>query len=282
MTGPRLGDKKNFFVKNKMFTIFGILALVIVFIAVFAPIVSGGIDPNEGNINDAILPPGNGHLFGTDKMGRDIYARVIYGSRVSLVAAFSVVLLSFVIGIVLGILAGYFRGAVDTIIMRIADMMLAFPGLVLAMAVAGIMGASIRNAIFAIALVTWPKYARLARSLVLKIRDRDYVAAAVVTGSKTPYILIRYMLPNVLPTVVITAATDIGGLMLELAGLSFLGFGAVPPTPEWGLMLSEGRAYMQSAPWLMVFPGLAIFITVVVFNMLGDSLRDILDPRSDE
>ena len=159
MTGPRLGDKKNFFVKNKMFTIFGILALVIVFIAVFAPIVSGGIDPNEGNINDAILPPGNGHLFGTDKMGRDIYARVIYGSRVSLVAAFSVVLLSFVIGIVLGILAGYFRGAVDTIIMRIADMMLAFPGLVLAMAVAGIMGASIRNAIFAIALVTWPKYA---------------------------------------------------------------------------------------------------------------------------
>ena len=282
MTGPRLGDKKNFFVKNKMFTIFGILALVIVFIAVFAPIVSGGIDPNEGNINDAILPPGNGHLFGTDKMGRDIYARVIYGSRVSLVAAFSVVLLSFVIGIVLGILAGYFRGAVDTIIMRIADMMLAFPGLVLAMAVAGIMGASIRNAIFAIALVTWPKYARLARSLVLKIRDRDYVAAAVVTGSKTPYILIRYMLPNVLPTVVITAATDIGGLMLELAGLSFLGFGAVPPTPEWGLMLSEGRAYMQSAPWLMVFPGLAIFVTVVVFNMLGDSLRDILDPRSDE
>ena len=282
ITGPRLGDKKNFFVKNKMFTIFGFLALVIVFIAVFAPVVSGGIDPNEGNITDAILPPGNGHLFGTDKMGRDIYARVIYGSRVSLIAAFSVVFLSFAIGIVLGILAGYFRGAVDTIIMRIADMMLAFPGLVLAMAVAGIMGASIRNAIFAIALVTWPKYARLARSLVLKIRDRDYVAAAVVTGSKTPYILIKYMLPNVLPTVVITAATDIGGLMLELAGLSFLGFGAVPPTPEWGLMLSEGRAYMQSAPWLMVFPGLAIFITVVVFNMLGDSLRDILDPRSDE
>ena len=282
MTGPRLGDKKNFFVKYKMFTIFGFLALVIIFIAVFAPIVSGGIDPNEGNITDAILAPSKDHIFGTDKMGRDIYARVIYGARASLVAAFSVVALSFLIGIVLGILAGYFRGIVDTVIMRIADMFLAFPGLVLAMAVAGILGASIRNAVFAIALVTWPKYARLARSLVLKIRDRDYVAAAVVTGSKTPYILMRYMLPNVLPTVVITAATDIGGLMLELAGLSFLGFGAVPPTPEWGLMLSEGRAYMQSAPWLMVFPGLAIFITVVVFNMLGDSLRDILDPRSDE
>ena len=165
--------------------------------------------------------------------------------------------------------------------MRIADIMVSFPGLVLAMAVAGILGASIRNAIIAISAVTWPKYARLARSLVLKIRDRDYVSAAVVTGSKTGYILTKYMLPNALPTLIITAATDIGGLMLELAGLSFLGFGAVSPTPEWGLMLSEGRAYMQTAPWLMVFPGLAIFVTVVIFNMLGDSLRDILDPRSE-
>ena len=274
--------KQNFFVKNKKFTIFGIFAIIIVLVAIFAPIVSGGIDPTAGDLADAVKAPGSGHLFGTDKMGRDIYARVIYGSRVSLVSSFSIVLLAFGIGTFLGIIAGYFRGIVDTVIMRIADMMLAFPGLVLAMAVAGIMGASIRNAIFAIAIVTWPKYARLARSLVLKIRDRDYVAAAVVTGSRTPYILLRYMLPNVLPTLVITAATDIGSLMLELAGLSFLGFGAVSPTPEWGLMLSEGRAYMQSAPWLMIFPGLAIFITVVVFNMLGDSLRDILDPRSDE
>ena len=274
--------KQNFFVKNKKFTIFGIFAIIIVLVAVFAPIVSGGIDPTAGDLADAVKAPGSGHLFGTDKMGRDIYARVIYGSRVSLVSSFSIVLLAFGIGTFLGIIAGYFRGIVDTVIMRIADMMLAFPGLVLAMAVAGIMGASIRNAIFAIAIVTWPKYARLARSLVLKIRDRDYVAAAVVTGSRTPYILLRYMLPNVLPTLVITAATDIGSLMLELAGLSFLGFGAVSPTPEWGLMLSEGRAYMQSAPWLMIFPGLAIFITVVVFNMLGDSLRDILDPRSNE
>ena len=165
--------------------------------------------------------------------------------------------------------------------MRFADMMMAFPGLVLALAVAGIMGASVRNAVLAIALVTWPKYARLARSLVMKIRHRDYVDAAIVTGSRTFYMLYRYMLPNALPTLVITAATDIGSMMLELSALSFLGFGAVPPTPEWGLMLSEGRAYMQSAPWLMVFPGLAIFVTVVVFNMLGDSLRDILDPKTE-
>ncbi len=273
--------KQNFFLKNKTFTIFLILALLIVLAAIFAPIVSGGVDPTAGDLSQAIQPPSSSHIFGTDKMGRDIYARVIYGSRVSLVASFSIVFLVFAVGMVLGILAGYFGGIVDTIIMRIADMMLAFPGLVLALAVAGILGASVRNAILAIALVTWPKYARLARSLVMKIRHRDYVEAAIVTGSKTTYMLSKYMLPNALPTLVITAATDIGSMMLELAALSFLGFGAVPPTPEWGLMLSEGRAYMQSAPWLMVFPGLAIFVTVVVFNMLGDSLRDILDPKNE-
>jgi len=273
--------KRNFFLKNKTFTIFLILALLIVLSAIFAPIVSGGVDPTAGDLSQAIQPPSSSHIFGTDKMGRDIYARVIYGSRVSLVASFSIVFLVFAVGMLLGILAGYFGGIVDTIIMRIADMMLAFPGLVLALAVAGIMGASVRNAILAISLVTWPKYARLARSLVMKIRHRDYVEAAIVTGSKTTYMLSKYMLPNALPTLVITAATDIGSMMLELAALSFLGFGAIPPTPEWGLMLSEGRAYMQSAPWLMVFPGLAIFVTVVVFNMLGDSLRDILDPKSE-
>ena len=160
-------------------------------------------------------------------------------------------------------------------------MMLAFPGLVLALAVAGIMGASIKNAIIAIVVVSWTKYARLARSLVLKIRDRDYVSAAIVTGSKTPYMLLRYMLPNALPTLIITAATDVGSMMLELAAMSFLGFGAKPPAPEWGYMLNEGRACMQSAPWLMIFPGLAIFMVVVVFNMLGDSVRDILDPKSE-
>ena len=187
----------------------------------------------------------------------------------------------FVLGAILGVVAGYFGGAVDAVIMRIADMMIAFPGLVLAIAVAGILGASIRNAIIAIAIVSWPKYARLARSLVMKIRHTDYVAAATVTGSKTMYMLRRYMFPNTLTTLVITAATDIGSMMMELAALSFLGFGAKPPSPEWGYMLSEGRSFMQNAPWMMIFPGLAIFITVVIFNMLGDGLRDILDVRSE-
>ena len=271
----------NFFKKYKQFSVFLILALLIILAAVFAPIVSGGVDPLKGSLADAMLPPCKEHIFGTDKMGRDIYARVIYGARASLTSTFGVVALIFLVGSTLGIVAGYFGGWIDSVIMRIADMMLAFPGLVLALAVAGIMGASIKNAIIAIVLVSWTKYARLARSLVLKIRNRDYVSAAIVTGSKTPYMLVRYMLPNALPTLVITAATDIGAMMLELAALSFLGFGAKPPTPEWGYMLNEGRACMQTAPWLMIFPGIAIFVVVVVFNMLGDSLRDILDPKTE-
>ena len=273
--------KKNRFLANKTFVVFSILAVCIILTAVFAPVVTRGVDPLKGSLVDALLPPCKEHIFGTDKMGRDIFSRVIYGARASLSATFGVVALISLVGTVTGVLAGYFGGVIDAVIMRIADMMLAFPGLVLALAVAGIMGASIKNAIIAIVVVSWTKYARLARSLVMKIRDRDYVSAAIVTGSKTPYMLFRYMLPNALPTLIITAATDIGSMMLELAAMSFLGFGAKPPAPEWGYMLNEGRACMQSAPWLMIFPGLAIFVVVVVFNMLGDSIRDILDPRNE-
>ena len=273
--------KKNRFLANKTFVVFSILAVCIILTAVFAPVVTRGVDPLKGSLVDALLPPCKEHIFGTDKMGRDIFSRVIYGARASLSATFGVVALIFLVGTVTGVLAGYFGGVIDAVIMRIADMMLAFPGLVLALAVAGIMGASIKNAIIAIVVVSWTKYARLARSLVMKIRDRDYVSAAIVTGSKTPYMLFRYMLPNALPTLIITAATDIGSMMLELAAMSFLGFGAKPPAPEWGYMLNEGRACMQSAPWLMIFPGLAIFVVVVVFNMLRDSIRDILDPRNE-
>ena len=163
--------------------------------------------------------------------------------------------------------------------MRIADMMISFPGMVLAIAIAGLLGPSMLNAVVAISAVTWTKYARLSRSLVLKIKNSVYIEAAKVTGTKTGRILLRYVLPNMIATMAVTAATDIGSMMLELAGLSFLGFGATAPTPEWGLMLNEGRAYIAKAPWLMIYPGLAIVIVVVVFNMLGDSLRDILDPR---
>ncbi len=272
---------KNFILKNKSFCVFAFLALLIILIAIFAPVITGGVSPSEAVLTDALQPPSSEHIFGTDKLGRDIFTRVIYGARTSLVAAFSVVILIFVLGTILGVLSGYFGGWVDAVIMRIADLMVSFPGMVFAMAIAGIMGASIRNAVIAVALVSWTKYARLARSLVLKVRNRDYVAAAVVTGSKTSYILRKYMIPNVIPTLVITGATDIGGMMLELAGLSFLGFGAKAPTPEWGLMLNEGRQFIQNASWMMVFPGAAIFIVVVVFNLLGDALRDVLDPKNE-
>ena len=275
-------EKKRFIQRHPSFCIFAVLAVLLVLVAVFAPQLSRGVNPIKGSLKESIMPPSAEHPFGTDKMGRDIFVRVLYGARTSLSSTFILVAVVFVIGSFLGILAGYFGGWVDAVIMRVADMMIAFPGLVLAIAVAGILGASTRNAIIAIAVVTWPKYARLARSLVMKIRNTDFVAAATVTGSSTPYMLWKYMLPNTITTLVITAATDIGGMMMELAALSFLGFGAQPPTPEWGSMLNEGRNFMQSAPWLMIYPGLAIFVTVVIFNMLGDGLRDILDPRSGE
>ncbi len=268
-----------FIKKYPSFTVFLILALCIVAVAVFAPFIATQ-DPYEAVFTDAIQAPSAQHWFGTDKLGRDLFSRVIYGTRTSLTASLILVCIIMVLGTFLGIISGYFGGALDAIIMRISDMMISFPGLILAIAIAGILGANMTNAVVAIAVVSWPKYARLARSLVLKIRNRDYIAAAQVTGSRTRYILRQYMLPNTLPTLVITAATDIGSMMLEIAALSFLGFGAQSPTAEWGLMLNEGRAYMTSAPWLMIFPGLAIFITVVVFNLLGDSLRDVLDPRT--
>ena len=271
----------EFIKKNKAFCLFALLALLIILGAVFAPVLTGGVSPTDAVLKDALQAPSAKHICGTDKLGRDVFARVIYGARTSLTATFAVVAIIFALGSVLGVLAGYFGGWVDTIIMRIADMMVSFPGMVFAIAIAGILGASVKNAVIAVALVSWTKYARLARSLVLKIRNRDFVSAAIVTGSKTPYILIKYMLPNVIPTLVITAATDIGGMMLELAGLSFLGFGAKAPTPEWGLMLNEGRQFISNAPWMMFYPGLAIFVVVVVFNLLGDALRDVLDPRDE-
>ena len=273
--------KKNKFLSNKVFVIFSIFAILIVLAAIFAPQLSGGVDPTKGNLADSILAPSAEHPFGTDKLGRDVFARVLYGARSSLSSTLILVAVILVVGTFLGILAGYFGGWVDAVIMRFSDMMIAFPGLVLAIAVAGILGPSMRNAVIAISLVSWPKYARLARSLVMKIRHTDFVEAAIVTGSKTPYMLAKYMFPNTVTTLVITAATDIGSMMMELAALSFLGFGAKPPTPEWGQMLNEGRSFIQTAPWMMLYPGLAIFITVVVFNMLGDSLRDILDPRNE-
>ena len=271
-------SKLKFFTRNKQFTLFLILALIIAAVAIFAPYIASK-DPYAAVMTYSLKAPGNGYIWGTDKLGRDVFSRVIFATRTSLTMTFTVVAVTFVVGTSLGIIAGFFGGITDEIIMRISDMMISFHGLVLAIAIAGLLGPNMINAIIAIAAVSWTKYARLSRSLVLKIVNEQYIEAAYVIGTNKKNIIFKYIVPNIMPTMIVTASTDIATMMLELAALSFLGFGAQAPTPEWGLMLNEGRTYISKAPWLMVYPGIAIMIVVVVFNMLGDSIRDILDPK---
>lgn len=270
----------NGFKTNRAFAVTSVLVLCLLLIAIAAPVIAP-YDPTHAAMKDAFLEPGAQHLFGTDKLGRDCFSRVLYGARASLTGVLVLVASVFVVGTTMGVVSGYFGGKVDMVIMRISDMMISFPGMILAIAIAGIMGGSLVNAVFALTIVSWTKYARLSRSMVLKVKRHDFVEAAIVNGGTPGHILWVHILPNILPMMVITAAADIGALMMELAGLSFLGFGSQPPAPEWGLMLNEGRQQLQTAPWLMFFPGLAIFVTVVVFNLWGDNLRDVLDPRGD-
>ena len=270
----------NGFKTNRAFAVTSVLVLCLLLIAIAAPVIAP-YDPTHAAMKDAFLEPGAQHLFGTDKLGRDCFSRVLYGARASLTGVLVLVASVFVVGTTMGVVSGDFGGKVDMVIMRISDMMISFPGMILAIAIAGIMGGSLVNAVFALTIVSWTKYARLSRSMVLKVKRRDFVEAAIVNGGTPGHILWVHILPNILPMMVITAAADIGALMMELAGLSFLGFGSQPPAPEWGLMLNEGRQQLQTAPWLMFFPGLAIFVTVVVFNLWDDNLRDVLDPRGD-
>lgn len=268
----------DFIKSHRLFSVYTALVILIVLVAIFAPYLTPQ-DPLAGDMRNVLQTPSSEHLLGTDKLGRDTLSRIIAGTQVSLFMTLVLVALIAIVGSVVGILAGYFGGRVELVLMRLADMMLSFPGIVLAIAIAGILGGSVVNTIMALLVVSWAKYARLVRSLVIKLRNQDFIKAAVLNGTRTGTILYRHVLPNVLPMVVITGAMDIGTMMMEIAGLSFLGFGAQPPTPEWGLMLNEGRQYIQSAPWLMVYPGVAIFVVVAIFNLWGDSLRDVLDPR---
>lgn len=262
------------------FLVSSLLVVLLILVALAAPLIATH-DPLEASMQDAYQAPSGEHFFGTDKLGRDCFSRILYGASYSLSSVLLLVTIIFLVGTSLGVISGYFGGKTDLIIMRISDMMISFPGMILAIAIAGILGGSLVNAIIALTIVTWTKYARLARSMVLKIKKRDFMEAAVVNGGKKLHILWQHVIPNILPLMIITAAADIGAMMMELAGLSFLGFGSQPPAPEWGLMLNEGRQQLQTAPWLMIFPGLAIFITVVVFNLWGDALRDVLDTRQE-
>lgn len=269
----------TFLTKDKfLFGLYTFLVLLIAGFALFAPWLAP-YDPYDAVMRQSLQAPSAEHLFGTDKLGRDCLSRILYGTQTSLMMTLSLVVIIAGVGTSVGVVSGYSGGKVDTVLMRMVDMMLAFPGIVLAIAIAGMLGGNILNTILALAAVSWTKYARLGRSLTLKQRERDFIAAAVTTGTRPLHILWRHILPNILPTIVVTAAMDIGTMIMELAGLSFLGFGAQPPTPEWGLMLNEGRQHIQTAPWLMLYPGAAILIVVAIFNLWGDSLRDIMDPQ---
>jgi len=236
-------------------------------------------DPLALDLAVRLKPPSPEHWLGTDSLGRDIASRILYGARISLVIGVVVVGSAGVFGTFVGLIAGYAGGLVDEALMRLTEVFLAFPALILAMAIAGALGPSLTNAIIAIAAVTWAVYARLTRGQILSLRRREFVEAARAMGASRMRIILRHLLPNALAPLMVQASFDMGSSIIAAAGLSFIGFGAQPPTPEWGVMISEGRNFINTQPWLSLFPGLAILLAVGSFNLLGDGLRDAFDPR---
>jgi peptide/nickel transport system permease protein len=236
-------------------------------------------DPAAANPALRLAPPSLAHPLGTDNLGRDLLSRLLFGSRWSLGTAAIATALIMTIGLAIGAVAGYYGGVVDDLIVLVIDVLLAFPSLVLALAIAGTLGPGIVNVMIGLVSVWWVGYARVVRGLVLAVRERQFVEAARCLGAADRRVLLRHVLPNVLPPVVVLATLEMGGLILAISGLSFLGLGAQPPTPEWGAMLNDGRAFLLGAPVLMIYPGLAISLVVIGFNLLGDGLRDVLDPR---
>lgn len=263
---------------NKLGLLGGVALAILIFIAVFGPALAPH-DPYELNFVEKLQPPSANHWFGTDEAGRDIFSRVLYGARISLRVAVIVVAIASGFGVTLGVVAGYYGGWVDDIIMRITDVFMAFPGLILAMAVSAAVGASIEAAIFAVSFVWWVVYARLARGQVLSVRQEVYVEAARSIGASDRRIMWRHILPNVFPVLLVRMTMDSGYAILFTASLGFIGLGAQEPTPEWGRMLATGRNYILDHAYYSTFPGLAIFVTVLAFTLLGDALRDWLDPR---
>lgn len=268
--------------RNKLSLIALILLLLLILSAILAPV----IIPYPEDLMDAahtaikLQPPSPEHLMGTDELGRDIFSRVVYGARVSLTAALAAVGLSLVIGIPLGAVAGSFGGWVDNVIMRLTDIFLSFPPLLLAIAMVVVLGSSLNNAILAIALSWWPWYTRLIRGQAISVKERKFVQAAETIGTSRAQIIFKHIIPNCISPVIVQASMDIGGVILTVASLSFLGLGAQLPTPEWGLMISMGRRFFPDSWWYCIFPGVAIFITVLCFNLLGDAIREILDPKT--
>jgi len=258
-----------------------LIILILVLMAIFAPLVTStnGLEPH---LEDRLQPASAAHWFGTDGLGRDIYDRIVWGSRITLYIVGLVGVIVVPVGLLVGTLAGYVGGAVDNVLMRITDIFLAFPRLILALALVAALGPGLENAVLAIALTTWSPYARIARAEALTIRNSEFIMAAKVQGASTGGILFRHVMPLCISSVIVRLTLDMAGIILTAAGLGFLGLGAQPPTPEWGAMISAGRQYLLDQWWIPTVPGIAIFVVSLGFNLLGDGLRDVLDPKSSE
>lgn len=266
--------------KNNNLGLFLSAGILIFFIlaALFAGYIAPH-DPEKANLELRLKEPCREYPFGTDHLGRCILSRIIFGARVSLLVGLLVVSSSFILGLAIGTLSGYYGGWLDEMVMRIVDAFLAFPSLLLALGIAGLFGAGFMNLVIALITVDWAGYARLARGSVMTVKEQDYIKAAKGLGAGDMHVILRHVIPNIISPLIVMATIGMGYVILSAAGLSFLGFGVQPPTPEWGSMLSEGKTYIRSAPYIMIFPGIAIMLTVMAFNYLGDELRDLLDPR---
>ena len=265
-------------IRMKLF-LFAALAATLLLITIFAKDICP-YDPYAQDLSQAMQPPSAAHPMGTDTYGRDMLSRVLIGAQTSISSTFALVAIITVFGTIVGIFCGYYGGVVDSVMMRISDICLAFPGLVFAMAVAAILNGGVQNAVIALALISWPKYSRIARSQTLSMKSLPYMQAAQLAGDSTLQMILRHVLPNIVGPILITSMLDIGTMMMEIAGLSFLGLGAMPPVAEWGSMMSSGRSMLQTYPWVVLSPGIAIFISVVIFNLLGDTIRDYMDPKN--
>ena len=258
----------------------GVLILLLVAAALFAPVLAFGQSPITPDLAARLQPPSAAHWLGTDELGRDIYARILYGARITLMIVVLVSIIVVPVGLAVGVVSGYVGGILGTVLTRLTDAALAFPRLVLALAFVAALGPGIENAVIAIALTSWPPFARIARAETLTIRKAEFVQAAIVQGASSARILVRYIAPLCVSSVVVRLTLDMAGIILTAAGLGFLGLGAQPPTPEWGAMVATGREFILDQWWVATIPGAAIFLVSLAFNLLGDGLRDVLDPRS--
>lgn len=266
------------FVQNRMAFIGAVLVGILCVIAVLAPVITR-YEPNAINYGSLLQGPSGEHWFGTDFLGRDLFSRVVHGARISLLVGVVAVTLAMLIGVPLGLAAGFFGGAVDAFVMRLVDIFLAFPVILLAIAIMSILGPSIFNVMIALGLVGWTKYARLVRGIVLGLRESEFVTAATALGARSSRILVRHLLPNSVAPLIVLSTFGLAEAVVVEAALSFLGLGVQPPTPSWGGILNEGRSYMRQAAHITTFPGIAIVITILGFNFIGDGLRDAMDPK---